>query len=124
MIKDCNEHGCWRLFGTYGPTNYSDKKKFWEDMTERVNFGNLLWLMFRDLNEIVDDSESLGGRALKGKQLFLKEFIQQTGALDLGFVGRRFTWLNKQTGSTSIRRHLDKALSDSEWLRMYPKTTI
>lgn len=28
LVKDFNEQGCWQLFGTYGPTNYSDKRKF------------------------------------------------------------------------------------------------
>lgn len=62
-------------------------------MIARVNSANLPWLMFGDLNEIVTDSKHLGGRPLpfKGRRLFLKEFMCHTGALDLSFVGRRFT---------------------------------
>lgn len=38
---------------------------------------DLPWVMFGDLNEVVGSSEKLGGKILKGKRLFLKDFFTQ-----------------------------------------------
>lgn len=103
-IHNCNNQDCWHLYGAYGPPHYVKKKRFWEDMAEKISNEEMPWMMFGDLNEIIDETERFGGRNLIGKRLFLKEFMQQVGAVDLGFNGRKFTWINKQGGSANIRR--------------------
>lgn len=82
------------------------------------------WMVFGDMNETIDESERFGERTLTGKRLFLKDFIQQVGAIDLGFSGRKYTWINKQQDLASIQRRLDRALADSEWLNLFPRTQV
>lgn len=60
---------------------------FWENLIEWIENEKLLWLLFCDLNEIVDNSERLGGKELPRKRLFLMEFLQTTRAFDLSFCG-------------------------------------
>lgn len=123
-IKDYNQKDLWRLYATYGSTRYGDKLSFWGELTAWVEDEKLPWMMLGDLNEITEESENFQGRGLRGRHLFLKDFVQQTGAIDLGFVGRRFTWINKQEGSVSIRKRLDRAISYSGWLELFPKATV
>lgn len=123
-VKDHNKQDCWRLYGIYEPPRYTEKRIFWTKMVEWITNKEFSWMMFRDLNKIIDESKRLGGRDLKGRCLFLKEFMHATEAIDLGYFGRRFTWMNKQVGTASIRRRLDRAVSSSAWLSLLPKTTM
>lgn len=123
-VKNTNKQDVWLLYGVYGPTKYSAKRIFWGDMTEWFNNEEIPWLVFGDLNEIVDNSKRFWGKELSGRRLFLKEFIQLTRAIDLGCFGRKFTWINKQDGAANIRRQLDRALADSGWLSLSPSVTV
>lgn len=82
------------------------------------------WLVTGDLNEIIDDSERFGGWPLHGKKLFLKEFMYHIGGIDLGFCRSKFTLLNEQNGTACIKQRLDRAVSDSEWLRLFPHAIV
>lgn len=82
------------MYGTYGPPYYEEKRHFWEDVVDWIGNEKLPWLIFGDLNEIIDESERFGGRGLIGRRLFLKDFMQQVGAIDFGFCRRRYTWVN------------------------------
>lgn len=35
---------------------------------------------------------------------------------DLGFIGRRFTWVNNHTSRGLIKQRLNRAFADKEWL--------
>lgn len=69
------------------------------------------WIIVRDLNKVLDDSKKLGGRDLRVKRLFLKDFLQNTGALDLGHLGCKFTQVNNQDDKSLIRERLDRAVA-------------
>lgn len=94
------------------------------ELSERIGEENMPWMMFGNLNDIIDEPERFGGRNLTRKRLFLKEFMQQVDAIDLGFSGRRYTWINKQQGSANIRLRLDRAVANSEWLHLFPKARV
>ena len=84
--------GNWMLLACYGPMNYREKIIFWEELTDFLADANFPWLLFGDLNEIVDQSEKFRERKIYGKRLFLKQFIQEVSGVGLGFTGTRFTW--------------------------------
>lgn len=75
MIKDVEDNLCYRLYGCYGPSTYKRKCSFWEEMGIRIQNEILPWIMFGDLNEVIDNSEKLGGRGLRNKRLFLSNFV-------------------------------------------------
>lgn len=41
-------------------------------------------MMLGDLNELIDKMEKFGGRTIWKRELFLRDFIQNVGAVDLG----------------------------------------
>ncbi|KAL8506330.1 hypothetical protein ACS0TY_017266 [Phlomoides rotata] len=63
---------------------------------------SLPWLCVGDFNEILDDSEKLGGSLRNDNRM--RDFpysLETCGLVDLGFVGQKFTWSNKQAEEIS-----------------------
>lgn len=124
MVGGVCNHEFWHLYKAYKPSRYAHRRRFQVELSQRIGVENMPWIMFRDLNEIIDESERFGGRNLARKRLFLKGFMQQVGAIDLSFNGRKYTQINKQQASTNIRWRLDKAIANSEWLNLLPKARV
>ena len=72
--------------------------------------------MIRDLNSISSPSDKRGGTSSSwGSSKFFKAFVDNVGAIDLGFNGPRFTWSNKIIGLANIRERLDRGLCNVDW---------
>lgn len=123
-VKNREGKETWRFYNCYGPSRYRDKCIFWETMERTLQTENLPWILIGDLNEIVDNSEKLGGRDIQGKRLFLKDFMQEVGAVDLGFTGRRFTWTNNHTDSSLIKERINRAVTSPSWVQSCQNATI
>uniref|UniRef100_A0A2N9IFF8 DUF4283 domain-containing protein n=1 Tax=Fagus sylvatica TaxID=28930 RepID=A0A2N9IFF8_FAGSY len=48
----------------------------------------------------------------------------ELGAVDLGYVGARFTWCNKRWGRGSIKERLDRGIANVEWRTKFPRATV
>ena len=55
---------------------------------------------------------------------FLKNLIFDIGAVDLGFVGNKFTWSNKQWGKDCIREKHDRGNANINWMLCFPRATV
>ncbi|KAF9609236.1 hypothetical protein IFM89_014430 [Coptis chinensis] len=78
------------------------------------------WLIIGDLNIILNQSEKRGGDPYSSNEsLIANELIQDTGLLDIGFSGNPFTWWNKQSGLNSVKKRLDRSLTNAEWLLIF-----
>lgn len=58
------------------------------------------------------------------RKLFLREFIHNVGAINLGFEGCRFTWDNGHQGTTFIRECLDRALASKDWVMYFHQAKV
>lgn len=105
----------WSLFTCHGTLYNCEKRVFWEDFEEVITTIRNPWLIIGDLNEVVSQEEKWGGRSVWRKQLYLKEFINMVGGVDLGFIGNKYTWENKQEGRMFIKERLDRAVASKEW---------
>ena len=54
----------------------------------------------------------------------LRDFMLNTGAIDLGFIGPSFTWSNRREGLANIKERLDQCLCDQEWQNLFPKVGL
>jgi hypothetical protein len=82
-------------------------------------------LIIGDLNSIVKKSEKRGGSSssLSSSSSFLT-FVSNTGAIDLGFNGPRFTWSNRKEGWENVREKLDRGLCNDDWQRLFLRAGI
>lgn len=123
-VADANGENRWGLFACYGTPYTSQKRDFWENYGNSISKTKLPWLLFGDLNEIMNKNEKLGGRQFWRKKLYMKPVMQNLGAIDLGFHGKRFTWENNQEGKGFIKERLDRAFADEFWLLRFPTVSV
>lgn len=53
-----------------------------------------------------------------------RDYIEQCGLRDLGFVGHNFTWSNKQAGDRNIQEWLDRSLATDGWIERFPRARV
>lgn len=76
------------------------------------SFSRREWLCIGDFNEIVDNSEKVGGLWRLETQLAgFKNSLADCNLGDLGFSSSKFTWSNKRNSTDFIKERLDQALA-------------
>uniref|UniRef100_A0A803P656 Reverse transcriptase domain-containing protein n=1 Tax=Cannabis sativa TaxID=3483 RepID=A0A803P656_CANSA len=69
-------------------------------------------------------------RKLRGRNVsfsdikWLRDFMDNTGSVDLQFIGNKFTWQNNRFSGGLIRERLDRALCSPEWLLEYASAGV
>ena len=115
----------WLLFAIYGPIQRSKKEKFWGLLENMVSTFSGPCVVIGDLNCIKRAKEKRGGCAVvESSVCYLKDFMSNTGAIDLGFLGPSFTWSNRREGLANIKERLDQCLCDQEWQSLFPKAGV
>lgn len=123
-VNNNNGDHKWQFLACHGTPYNHEKSIFWEDIHVKLN--NMLnpWLVFGDLNEITKEENKSGGRCFWKKRLYLKPILDHLGAIDLGFVGRKFTWVNNHTREGLIKQSLDRAFADQICLNSFPAASV
>lgn len=69
--------------------------------------------------------EKVGGRLVTTKSnFFLRNFMFEVGALDIGYRGKPFTWCNKRSRNANICEHLNRILVCLEWRSKFDKAGV
>lgn len=104
------------IVNVYAPCDLRGKKFMWEEIINSMESrGGDRWCVLGDFNSIKSSSERRGVDGFNRNeevQLF-RDFLAESGLIDLPLVGRKFTWY-KPDGSAMSR--LDKFLISEEWL--------
>ena len=115
----------WLLFAIYGPFQRSKRKKFWELLENMVSSFSGPWAVIGDFNCIKRAKEKCGDRLVAESSVnCLRDFMLNTGAIDLAFIGPSFTWSNRREGLANIKERLDQCLCDQEWQNLFPKVGV
>lgn len=73
------------------------------------------WIIEDDFNEILRSSKQFGGNAINNTRANLFwDYINNSGLIDLGFKGSKFTWTNKRyrNRKSLILERLDRCLAN------------
>ncbi|XP_059430102.1 uncharacterized protein LOC132163748 [Corylus avellana] len=115
----------WILSCIYGPSEKKNKLAFWDSLTAAGEAFVSPWLCIGDFNFVLDQSEKLGGRPVaSSSHCPFRNFIDQHGMVDLGFVGNPFTWCNNRKGFATIKERLDRGLASLEWVHLHPDFSL
>nr|XP_048336943.1 uncharacterized protein LOC107411956 [Ziziphus jujuba var. spinosa] len=116
---DCSSWFC------YCPAEKALRHSFWTELSEAISSGSEVWMCMGDFNDIIDQEEKIGGRKVTSKSnYFLRNFIANMGALDLGFCGTMYTWCNRRRGTANIRERLDRVLASPDWRILFPQAGV
>ena len=75
----------------------------------------LPWLIIRDFNEILRNSEKDGGASRPKQQMArFNNVINSCGLIEVDFIGPKFTWIYHRSDGYQIRERLDRALVNSD----------
>ena len=53
-----------------------------------------------------------------------REVVEDGGLIDMGFLGPKFTWSNKQEGDSMILERLDRGTCNPGWKHLFPFASI
>ena len=120
-----NVQGSWRFTGFYGQPDTSKREETWQ-ILEAFGHSNVLpWLCIGDYNEILSNSEKLGGQLRPTRQMDrFREIVDLCQFRDLGYTGARYTWSRHFENGDSVWARLDRALANEEWMRKFANARV
>lgn len=96
------------------------RKQLWNDLGVVAKNVNLHWLIVGDFNVLHDEDEKQGGLTkYRSRCPLFQQFFYDVSLKDLEFKGPKFTW-----SRSLVFEHLDRALCNSLWDMLFPKTII
>ena len=113
MAVKINDDVCqWVQIEFSRPPCLTKKRKAYENLGALLQDIEEPWVCLEDFNLVIDDQKKKkkdgGRRDGTSAPNFLKELMFDLGAIDLGFNGNSFTWINKRWGKSCIRQRLEQ----------------
>lgn len=73
------------------------RKDQWEELIQYRRQSSGEWVVWGDHNDLLWDDEKSGGKKSEWWTLrAFRDFVAELGAVDLGYTGYPFTWVNRR----------------------------
>lgn len=109
----------WVLVCIYSNSAHALNATIWNNIREIVRTNEKVCVI-SDFNAIIGESEKVGGNPnLNKNNRYFRDFLFDTGLLDLGFKGPAYTWTNRQSASNAIFERLDRAVATAAWSQRF-----
>ncbi|KAL0884467.1 hypothetical protein Bca101_008448 [Brassica carinata] len=104
----------------YGAPQMENRAAFWDKLAQTGLGRDTPWLITGDFNEILDNSEKVGGPPrLEGSFTTFRSFVAQNGLWDLKHSGDSLSWRGNRH-SHFIRSRLDRSMGNCSWAEAFP----
>ncbi|XP_072075672.1 uncharacterized protein [Arachis hypogaea] len=124
-IKDVTKQEEWGLIGVHFSSIEQIRHKQFEQIKPVLQQFQGKTIILGDFNAIKNTQEKEGGCLTSEPSMTaFNSFIDDNSFLDLGMVGRPFTWSNRRRGQELIQERLDRVLATLEWCESYPTATV
>ena len=115
----------WLFSAIYASLRLAERRILWNNLSIVAELQNLPWVMARDFNEPLEDSDKLGGRAVGiNRSLEFKECLDRCNMIDLGFSGTRYTWTNKRELMALIQERIDRFFVNPDWCSIFLEVRV
>jgi hypothetical protein len=120
VVKGADRNSQWFLTCFYGNPIPHRRFESWDLLSHLKTLCMGAWLVIRDFNEIVQQSEKCGGAQRRDGQMGLfQNVLGECGLSDLGFKGSKFTWSNGHQDGTYMKERLDRAVANWAWCGLF-----
>jgi hypothetical protein len=103
----------WRATFVYGEARRDQRPVFWDLLRRFRTQWEGLWICCGDFNEALHQDEHLSTRGRSNSQMALfRDCLNDCGLVDLGFIGPKYTWSNRQEGDDLVKVRLDRAVAN------------
>jgi len=125
FIRNMGSGVPWKFTGFYGHPDPSQRAESWKLLKFLKRAPPSPWLCIGDFNEILYNSEKVGGNPRHAKQMeSFREAVQKCNLGNLGFKGQKFTWSNKRENGVFVKERLDRGLASPDWCALFPNAGI
>lgn len=92
----------------YSNPTFAERKYLWDSVKKFQKCPKFPWLCCGDFNELAAASEKQSQRPIERRRVDLfREFLDDTGLMDLEFNGCKFTWLSNQREGLITKEKID-----------------
>ncbi|XP_040998148.1 probable disease resistance protein At4g27220 [Juglans microcarpa x Juglans regia] len=105
----------WQFTGFYGHPDSGKRSSSWQLLKMLKPINSIAWLCAGDFNEILHQSDKIGGASRPYKQIEdFRQAVECCGLNHIHSYGQMFTWSNNRNGSDFTKEKIDRALGDKE----------
>jgi hypothetical protein len=110
FIKGINSNLQFLLINVYGPTQNTDKKTLWMDISSFIkDYSNEFLIIGGDFNTILNLDEKYGGsQQIHPASVDFKKWVEDNHLVDIPMNNGKFTWNNRRKDFNYIAEKLDK----------------
>ena len=124
-IVNKGKDDAWRFTGFYGEPDTQNHHISWATLRNLKAMHSLTWICVGDFNEITRAHEILEGKLRPFRQMQdFRDVLDECRFRDLGYVGGKFTWCNRQWDGHTIWERIDKVVVTIDWIEKFPDTKI
>lgn len=124
-VAATQECSMWLLYVVYGANQGLDRRRMLKELVRaKDSLGSLPWIIAGDFNVIRFPQETSGPNLFTCYEKEFVECLQILEVEDVSFTGCFHTWTNKQEGIDFVSKKLGRVLSNLEWLRVFPTTSV
>ncbi|XP_072054775.1 uncharacterized protein [Arachis hypogaea] len=114
----------YSVLGVYLNSNDQHRMAQFAELTSVTQQFDGKVVLMGGFNAIFNQLEKEGGDAKSPSIETFNSFIDDNSLIDIGMVGRPFTWLNRRRGDELIQERLDRFLVEVDWQQLYPNATV
>ncbi|KAL0395126.1 UNVERIFIED_CONTAM: hypothetical protein Slati_4478800 [Sesamum latifolium] len=120
-IRLSEEQEWWRFTKIYGEPDAGKWELTWKLLARLQGQSSRPWLCAGDFNELLDQSEKLGGPPRPVWQIRnFRTALLDCGLYNLGYLGDIFTWSNKHPVPNTVLECLDRVCGNTSWSQLFP----
>ena len=119
IVKVYNFDHPWLLSSIYGSPRFAKRKILWENLCPVSTLHNLPWAIVGDFNDVLNDSEKLGGnRVNMTRATAYCDCMNSCNMIDLEFSGPIYTWTNRKDA------RIGRCWANPSWAITYPEANV
>ena len=115
----------WVLTIIYASPQITTRDTLWPDLQQFASDYHGPWLLAGDFNETATlEERNHGGPEMLRRCQRFQSWIDNTGLIDLGYSGCKFTWSRGLSAATRKEARLDRALCNVAWRMRFQEGTV